>query len=105
MQCAGWDIDHLFTEDGKRKRRKKMPREQQGNDLREIAVPWDTILVITQAMIGHGCYLGLAAKYDGSVSLFAKRDKKSTTWHLLPMEDPKEVIDGIFEALGVEIPF
>ena len=75
---------------------------QQRNEYRELAVNPDDLVVLLTGLLRYGIYTGFAAKYDGSVSVFAKADKKTATWNYLPMEEPIDVQMGIMELLGVK---
>ena len=102
VECQGYDTWEVLDERGKRKRRKKMPAQTK-NELRTLAISPETLAIILQGLLEYGIYCGFAAKYDGSISIFAKADKKTATWNLVPMEDPIQVMSGLMELLGVNI--
>lgn len=76
---------------------------QQKHELRTLAVSPEALMIILQGLLEYGVYVGFASKYDGSVSIFSKADKKTATWNFLPMEDPVDVVSSILQLLGVDV--
>lgn len=72
-----------------------MPRATDNEEARELAVDGSDLFLIITELLGHGIYVGLAARANGNCSITARKDSRMGKWDFSPSEDPQEVIEQL----------